>query len=107
MLPNVGLVISVLQLTVSYIMTSIYENGGFIMRYNIKGICKIYHEEEGWGWISIEGEDDVWVHFSSVQMDGFKSLTKGDVVSFDLEENPSLKEQSRRAVNVKRLVKFK
>ncbi len=33
------------------------------MRHNIKGICKIYHEDEGWGWISIEGEDDVWVHF--------------------------------------------
>ena len=77
------------------------------MRYNIKGVCKIYHEEEGWGWISIEDEDDVWVHFSSIQMDGFKSLTKGDVVSFDLEENPNLQEQSRRAVNVKRLVKFK
>lgn len=29
------------------------------MRYNIKGVCKIYDEEEGWGWISIEGEDDV------------------------------------------------
>ncbi len=29
------------------------------MRYNIEGVCKIYDEEEGWGWISIEGEDDV------------------------------------------------
>ncbi|MGN7479497.1 cold shock domain-containing protein [Solibacillus silvestris] len=79
------------------------------MRYNIKGVCKIFHEEEGWGWgwISIEGEDDVWVHFSSIQMDGFKSLTKSDVVSFDLEENLNLKEQSRRAINVKKLVKFK
>ena len=74
------------------------------MRYNIKGICKIYHEEEGWGWISIDGEDDVWVHFSSIQMDGFKSLTKGEAVLFDLEENSNLKEQSRRAVNVKKLV---
>ena len=27
------------------------------MRHNIKGVCKIYYEEEGWGWISIEGED--------------------------------------------------
>ena len=74
------------------------------MRYNIKGICKIYYEEEGWGWISIDGEDDVWVHFSSIQMDGFKSLTKGEAVLFDLEENSNLKEQSRRAVNVKKLV---
>ncbi|BDH61852.1 hypothetical protein MTP04_19820 [Lysinibacillus sp. PLM2] len=72
------------------------------MRYGIKGVCKVYYEEEGWGWISIKGEDDVWVHFSSIQMDGFKSLTKGEEVTFDLEENQNLKEQSRRAVNVKK-----
>ncbi|MBD7943239.1 cold shock domain-containing protein [Psychrobacillus sp. Sa2BUA9] len=54
--------------------------------------------------MSIEGEDDVWVHFSSIQLDGFKSLTKGEAVLFDLEENSNLKEQSRRAVNVKKLV---
>lgn len=40
-------------------------------------------------------------------MNGFESLTKDDVVSFDLEENPNLKEQLRRAVNIKKLVKFK
>lgn len=74
------------------------------MRYNIMGVCKTYHEEEGWGWISIEeDEDDVWVHFSSIQMDGFKYLNKGDAVLFDLEENSNLKEQSRRAVNVKKI----
>ena len=37
-------------------------------------------------------------------MDGFQSLTKGEAVLFDLEEHPNLKEQSRRAVNVKKLV---
>ena len=46
---NVGLGIFVLQLTVSYIMAPTYENGGFKMRNNIKGVCKIYHEEGGWG----------------------------------------------------------
>lgn len=74
------------------------------MRFNIMGVCKTYHEEEGWGWISIEEDDDVWVHFSSIQMDGFKSLNKGDAVLFDLEEISNLKEQSRRAVNVKKIV---
>ena len=78
--------------------------GGFVMRYNLIGVCKTYHQEEGWGWISIEDEDDVWVHFSNIQMDGFKSLNKGDAVMFDLEENLNLKEQSRRAVNVKKIV---
>jgi len=38
-------------------------------------------------------------------MDGFKSLTTGEAVLFDLEENPNLKEQSRRAVNVKKICK--
>ncbi|BAK16755.1 cold shock protein [Solibacillus silvestris StLB046] len=76
------------------------------MRHDIRGVCKIFDDEEGWGWISIEGEADVWVHFSSIQMDGFKSLTIGEAVSFDLEENPNLKEQSRRAVNVKKLAKL-
>ncbi|MBP2242305.1 CspA family cold shock protein [Cytobacillus eiseniae] len=73
------------------------------MRYNIEGVCKIFHVEEGWGWISIEGEEDAWVHFSNIQMDGFKQLTAGETVLFNLEENPNLKEQSRRAVNVKKI----
>ncbi|MCH1626733.1 cold shock domain-containing protein [Ferdinandcohnia quinoae] len=73
------------------------------MRSNLKGVCKNFNKDEGWGWISIEGEDDVWVHFSSIQMDGFKSLTTGEAVLFDLEENLNLKEQSRRALNVKRI----
>lgn len=71
------------------------------MRKDINGVCKIFYEEEGWGWISVEGEDNVWVHFSSIQMDGFKSLSSGNPVLFDLEENPNLKEQSRRARNVR------
>ncbi|WP_449536352.1 cold shock domain-containing protein [Ferdinandcohnia sp. Marseille-Q9671] len=75
------------------------------MRSNLKGVCKIFNEEEGWGWISIEGEADAWVHFSSILMDGFKSLTTGEAVLFDLEENPNLNEQSRRAVNVKKICK--
>jgi cold shock protein len=73
------------------------------MRYNIKGVCKIFHIEEGWGWISVEREDDVWVHFSSIQMAGVKTLNIGETVLFDLEENPNLKDQSRRAVNVKKI----
>nr|WP_282570647.1 cold shock domain-containing protein [Sporosarcina sp. NCCP-2222] len=69
----------------------------------MKGVCRIFHEEEGWGWISMEGEDDVWVHFSNIEMNDYKSLTKGDIVSFDLVENPNLKEQSRQAINVRKL----
>lgn len=73
------------------------------MSRNIKGVCRIFHEEEGWGWISMEGEDDVWVHFSNIEMNGYKSLAKGDTVLFNLVENPNLKEQSRQALNVRKL----
>ncbi|WP_141434491.1 cold shock domain-containing protein [Bacillus sp. 03113] len=71
------------------------------MRYDIIGVCKVFYEEEGWGWISVEGEDDVWVHFSSIQMDAFKSLSSGQQVLFNLDERPNLNEQSRRASNVR------
>ncbi|MGP7817916.1 cold shock domain-containing protein [Niallia sp. 01092] len=71
------------------------------MRYDLIGVCKVFYEEEGWGWISVEGEDDVWVHFSSIQIDGFKSLSSGQHVLFNLEEIPNLNEQSRRASNVR------
>jgi len=73
------------------------------MRYNINGVCKIYHDDEGWGWLSVDGEDDVWVHFSSIQVDGYKSLVVGEEVIFDLKEKPNLKEQSRQALNVKKI----
>lgn len=74
---------------------------GIAMRCHVQGECKVYHSDEGWGWISIHGEDDVWVHFSAIQMTGYRNLTAGQKVRFDLEENPRLKDQSRRAVNVR------
>lgn len=58
------------------------------MRKNLKGLCKVFYEEEGWDWISVEGEDDVWVHFANIQDVGFKSLIAGEAVSFNLEEPP-------------------
>lgn len=70
------------------------------MEKDVIGICKLFYKEEGWGWISVEGEEDVWVHFSAIHMDGFKELLPGQQVVFDLEINPNLKEKSRRANNV-------
>jgi cold shock protein len=75
------------------------------LRKNLKGLCKVFYEEEGWGWISVEGEVDVWVHFANIQGDGFKSLIAGEAVSFNLEETPILGDQSRRALNVEKLRK--
>ncbi len=70
------------------------------------GIVKSWIEDEGFGWISTEGQDDIWVHYSDITPDpvrfpnGYRSLKIGQHVSFDLMMNPLLKEQSKKAVKV-------
>ena len=51
-----------------------------------QGIVKWFNAEKGFGFISVEGENDVFVHFSSIQTEGFKTLEEGQAVSFDVEE---------------------
>ncbi|MBF8984384.1 cold-shock protein [Lutibacter sp. B2] len=51
-----------------------------------KGTVKWFNAEKGFGFISIEGEDDVFVHFSAIQGDGFKSLEEGQAVEFEVEQ---------------------
>ena len=52
-----------------------------------EGIIKWFSDRKGFGFIEHEGgQQDVFVHYSSVAMDGFKTLNEGDKVSFDLEE---------------------
>ena len=48
------------------------------------GIVKWFNSEKGFGFISVEGEDDVFVHFSAIQGDGFKSLEEGQKVEFEV-----------------------
>jgi CspA family cold shock protein len=48
------------------------------------GTVKWFNNEKGFGFISVEGEDDVFVHFSAIQGDGFKSLEEGSKVEFDV-----------------------
>ncbi|AEB77018.1 cold-shock protein [Clostridium botulinum] len=50
------------------------------------GIVKWFNAEKGFGFISVEGEDDVFVHFSAIQGDGFKTLEEGQKVEFEVTE---------------------
>jgi len=49
-----------------------------------KGTVKWFNAEKGFGFISIEGEDDVFVHFSAINSDGYKTLDEGQEVEFEV-----------------------
>ena len=61
-----------------------------------EGTVKWFNESKGFGFISREDGNDVFVHYSSVQGDGYKTLAEGDRVSFEIEESP----KGPKAVNV-------
>ena len=48
------------------------------------GTVKFFNEQKGYGFISREGQDDVFVHFSAIQGTGFKTLHEGQSVEFDV-----------------------
>ena len=50
-----------------------------------KGTIKWFNDEKGYGFISREAGDDVFVHFSAIQGAGFKTLEDGQSVTFDVE----------------------
>lgn len=53
------------------------------------GTVKWFNESKGFGFLAQDnGGDDVFVHFSAVQGDGFKTLAEGQKVSFDIEQGP-------------------
>ena len=64
-----------------------------------KGTVKWFNAEKGFGFISVPGEDDVFVHFSAIQADGYKTLEEGQKVTFDVESDPK-DSRKLRAVNV-------
>ncbi len=53
-----------------------------------EGRVKWFNDAKGFGFIEQEGGDDVFVHFSAIQADGFKTLAEGDLVEFDITQGP-------------------
>ncbi len=51
-----------------------------------QGTVKWFNAEKGFGFISREDGSDVFVHFSAIQGDGFKTLEEGQAVTFEIEE---------------------
>jgi CspA family cold shock protein len=65
----------------------------------MNGKVKWFNAEKGFGFIEREGGEDVFVHFSAIQGDGFKTLDEGHGVGFDIVEGP----RGLQAANVYKL----
>lgn len=64
-----------------------------------QGVVKWFNDSKGFGFIQQENGEDVFVHFSSIQSEGFKTLAEGDKVRFDVQKGP----KGLQASNVSRL----
>ncbi|MHB1340983.1 MAG: cold-shock protein [Coriobacteriia bacterium] len=65
-----------------------------------QGTVKWFNADKGYGFISHEGGDDVFVHFSAIEGDGFKSLDEGAAVEFEITDGQNGKKQ---AANVRKI----
>jgi CspA family cold shock protein len=57
--------------------------GGKIMK---QGTVKWFNAEKGYGFISLDGDNDIFVHYSAIQGEGFKTLEEGQNVEFEIVE---------------------
>ena len=63
------------------------------------GTVKWFNAEKGYGFITVEGGDDVFAHFSAIQGEGFKTLNEGQQVEFDVVES----DRGPQAANIVKL----
>ncbi|MDD5806127.1 MAG: cold-shock protein [Eggerthellales bacterium] len=64
------------------------------------GTVKWFNAEKGYGFISQEGGDDLFVHFSEIKMDGYRTLDEGQKVSFEVTEGQNGKKQASNVVKL-------
>ncbi|CAM3533440.1 MULTISPECIES: cold-shock protein [Brevibacillus] len=64
-----------------------------------QGIVKWFNAEKGYGFIQVDGGDDVFVHYSAIQTEGFKSLDEGQKVEFEIVQGS----RGPQAANVSKL----
>ncbi|MCM0649471.1 cold-shock protein [Clostridium swellfunianum] len=65
----------------------------------MQGTVKWFNSQKGFGFITTEEGKDVFVHYSGIESNGFKTLNEGDKVSFDLTQG----QKGDQAINVKPL----
>jgi len=65
----------------------------------MKGTVKWFNESKGYGFITREDGVDVFVHFTSIEGNGFKTLSEGQQVSFDVDDGP----KGPKAINVQKI----
>lgn len=63
------------------------------------GTVKWFNSEKGFGFLTVEGNEDIFVHFSAIQSEGYKNLEEGQKVEFDIVET----ERGPQAANVIKL----
>ena len=61
------------------------------------GKIKWFNNEKGYGFIEAEGNEDIFVHYSAIKQDGYKTLSEGQIVEYELIKT----EKGLQAINVK------
>lgn len=65
----------------------------------VEGTVKWFNAEKGFGFIEVEGQEDVFVHFSAINSDGYKSLDDGQAVEFEIVDG----DRGPQAANVTKI----